>query len=399
MGAAQARSRMARPGRGDAQRAGGRLGAHPGHQPRGGSRPPYLVRCHFSRRDAPPRAARGPRRRRLARSSRTRAGSLHRGRSHPRGGRDAARRGAGGLPHLPRRRRRRLHQRVLRGQRGLRRGANSARDAEGWEDADENPFADKTALPSRSLVGERAPAPTSACTRATWRSATAADPDLATRRAGGTRTDYELTSKVEITTRSRDGRWPRPRRDLGVQELRHRGVLPPSPNLRGIRHRAGRQGSATTAQALPGAISGHKPSRRPKSARGALHGARERTRARQLPRALRRQDQNALRDPGRAPQEPVTPRRRDEPALWHRGSRGSVCLSPAPYSDERIEHLAVQDPRVPRLRSVPSVGPVTAAAFIAAIDDAQRCRHAHQLEAHLSLHLSLVPAATLERTA
>jgi transposase len=55
------------------------------------------------------------------------------------------------------------------------------------------------------------------------------------------------------------------------------------------------------------------------------------------------------------------------------------------YSDERIEHLAVQDPRVPRLRSVPSVGPVTAAAFIAAIDDAQRFRHAHQLEAYLGL--------------
>ena len=55
------------------------------------------------------------------------------------------------------------------------------------------------------------------------------------------------------------------------------------------------------------------------------------------------------------------------------------------YSDATIEHLAVQDPRVPRLRSVPSVGPVTAAAFIAAIDDAQRFRHAHQLEAYLAL--------------
>jgi transposase len=54
-------------------------------------------------------------------------------------------------------------------------------------------------------------------------------------------------------------------------------------------------------------------------------------------------------------------------------------------SDERIEHLAVQDPRVPRLRSVPSIGPVTAAAFLAAIDDAQRFRHAHQLEAYLGL--------------
>jgi transposase len=55
------------------------------------------------------------------------------------------------------------------------------------------------------------------------------------------------------------------------------------------------------------------------------------------------------------------------------------------YSDATIEHLAVQDPRVLRLRSVPSIGPVTAAAFLAAIDDAQRFRHAHQLEAYLGL--------------
>jgi transposase len=55
------------------------------------------------------------------------------------------------------------------------------------------------------------------------------------------------------------------------------------------------------------------------------------------------------------------------------------------YCDERIAHLAVQDPRVPRLRSVPCVGPVTAAAFLAAVDDAQRFRHAHQLEAYLGL--------------
>jgi len=55
------------------------------------------------------------------------------------------------------------------------------------------------------------------------------------------------------------------------------------------------------------------------------------------------------------------------------------------YSDATIEHLAVQDPRVPRLRSVPSVGPVTAAAFLAAIDDVGRFPHAHQLEAYLGL--------------
>jgi transposase len=55
------------------------------------------------------------------------------------------------------------------------------------------------------------------------------------------------------------------------------------------------------------------------------------------------------------------------------------------YSDATIEHLAVQDPRVRRLRSVPSIGPVTAAAFLAAIDDAQRFPHAHKLEAYLGL--------------
>jgi transposase len=58
---------------------------------------------------------------------------------------------------------------------------------------------------------------------------------------------------------------------------------------------------------------------------------------------------------------------------------------PLAYSDTMIEHLAVQDPRVPRLRSVPRIGPVPAAAFLAAIDDAARFPHAHQLEADLGL--------------
>jgi transposase len=55
------------------------------------------------------------------------------------------------------------------------------------------------------------------------------------------------------------------------------------------------------------------------------------------------------------------------------------------YSDATIEHLAVQDPRVPRVRSVPNIGPVTAAAFIATVDDAHRFHHAHQLDAYLGL--------------
>ena len=47
--------------------------------------------------------------------------------------------------------------------------------------------------------------------------------------------------------------------------------------------------------------------------------------------------------------------------------------------------MAAHDERVQRLRSDPSVGPVTAAAFVATIDDVQRFPHAHQLEADLGL--------------
>lgn len=55
------------------------------------------------------------------------------------------------------------------------------------------------------------------------------------------------------------------------------------------------------------------------------------------------------------------------------------------YSDERIGALTTTDARVRRLRSVPSVGPVTAAAYVAALDDAQRFRRAHEVEAYLGL--------------
>ena len=55
------------------------------------------------------------------------------------------------------------------------------------------------------------------------------------------------------------------------------------------------------------------------------------------------------------------------------------------YSDEMIELVSTHDERVQRLRTVPSIGPVTAAAFVATIDDVQRFRHAHPLEADLGL--------------
>jgi transposase len=55
------------------------------------------------------------------------------------------------------------------------------------------------------------------------------------------------------------------------------------------------------------------------------------------------------------------------------------------YSDAVIEQVSADDPCVQRLRTVPSIGPVTAAAFVATIDDVQRFRRAHQVEAYLGL--------------
>jgi transposase len=55
------------------------------------------------------------------------------------------------------------------------------------------------------------------------------------------------------------------------------------------------------------------------------------------------------------------------------------------YSDDRIAQVARVDTRVERLQSVPSVGPVTAAAFVAALDDAGRFTCAHPVEAYLGL--------------
>jgi transposase len=55
------------------------------------------------------------------------------------------------------------------------------------------------------------------------------------------------------------------------------------------------------------------------------------------------------------------------------------------YSDERIAAVARADERVQRLQTVPCVGPVTAAAFVATLDDAGRFARAHQVEAYLGL--------------
>jgi transposase len=53
--------------------------------------------------------------------------------------------------------------------------------------------------------------------------------------------------------------------------------------------------------------------------------------------------------------------------------------------DVAIARLAKEQAPVRALCTVPGVGPVTAAAFVAAVDDAKRFRRAHQLEAYLGL--------------
>ena len=55
------------------------------------------------------------------------------------------------------------------------------------------------------------------------------------------------------------------------------------------------------------------------------------------------------------------------------------------YSEHVIEEITAHDERVQRLRTVPSIGAVTAAAFVATIDDVRRFRRAHQVEAYLGL--------------
>lgn len=50
-----------------------------------------------------------------------------------------------------------------------------------------------------------------------------------------------------------------------------------------------------------------------------------------------------------------------------------------------VAALANEDPIATRLTTAPGVGPVTASAFVATIDDISRCRTAHELEAYLGV--------------
>src|SRR3989441_3477099 len=54
-------------------------------------------------------------------------------------------------------------------------------------------------------------------------------------------------------------------------------------------------------------------------------------------------------------------------------------------ADGRIARLAATDPLVARLATAPAIGPVTASAVVATVDDITRFRSAHQFEAYLGL--------------
>jgi len=54
-------------------------------------------------------------------------------------------------------------------------------------------------------------------------------------------------------------------------------------------------------------------------------------------------------------------------------------------ADARVAALARTDPAVRHLDAVPAIGPVTAAAFVATLDDVTRFQSAHQVEAYLGL--------------
>ena len=54
-------------------------------------------------------------------------------------------------------------------------------------------------------------------------------------------------------------------------------------------------------------------------------------------------------------------------------------------ADERLIALAKANAAVTRLRTMPSIGPVTALAFVASLDDVTRFHSAHQVQAYLGL--------------
>lgn len=54
-------------------------------------------------------------------------------------------------------------------------------------------------------------------------------------------------------------------------------------------------------------------------------------------------------------------------------------------ADHRLSELGAREPVVVRLKTAPGIGPVTAAAYVSALDQVARFKNAHQVEAYLGL--------------
>jgi transposase len=65
--------------------------------------------------------------------------------------------------------------------------------------------------------------------------------------------------------------------------------------------------------------------------------------------------------------------------------------------DEELERIVAADEVLRRLTTVPGVGPVTATAFVATVDDVTRFRGAHQVEAYVGLVPSEWSSSEIQR--
>jgi transposase len=63
-------------------------------------------------------------------------------------------------------------------------------------------------------------------------------------------------------------------------------------------------------------------------------------------------------------------------------------------ANEQFEALVAADPTVKRLTTLPGIGPITASAFVAALDVASRFEHASQVASSLGSSLESTARAT-----
>jgi transposase len=164
---------------------------------------------------------------------------------------------------------------------------------------------------------------------------------------------------------------------------RRRGVKTDRRDARTLAE-AGRLGAYRRAHRASDA---QRPIRAELAVRDAL--IRTRTRYGALTKALVRRDGLRLPSGGPAYTEaklaalPLPPALATElaplRALW---APVNVQIAAA---DARLAHVAASDPVVAQLMTAPSIGPVTAVAFVATLDDVTRFAGAHQVAAYLGL--------------